>query len=72
MIQIEDIAGKSGALCESTRFLAEDKLGNKYQYRYEGVKKAQNGYDIHLHNLTNGTETYVEKAWFRQRKIKIV
>lgn len=72
MIQIEDITGKSGALCEGTRFLAEDKLGNKYQYLYEGIKKAQNGYDIHLHNLTNDTETYVEKAWFGQRKIKIV
>lgn len=72
MIQIEDIAGKSGALCEGARFQAEDKLGRKYKYRYEGTEKTSNGYDIHLHNLTNGTETYVEKEWFRQRKIKIM
>lgn len=72
MIQIEDMTGKSGALCEGTRFSAEDKQGNKYQYRYNGTGKTANGYDIHLHNLTDGTETYVEKEWFRQRKIKIM
>lgn len=72
MIQIEDMTGKSGALCEGARLSAEDKLKNKYQYRYEGIEKTDNGYDIHLHNLTNGTETYVEKEWFRQRKIKIM
>ena len=72
MIQIEDVTGKSGALCEGVRFSAEDKLGNKYQYRYEGTEKTVNGMDIHLHNLTDGTETYVEKKWFGQRKIKIM
>lgn len=72
MIQIEDRTGKSGALCEGVRFSAEDKLRNKYEYRYEGTEKTANGYDIHLHNLTNDTETYVEKAWFGQRKIKIM
>ena len=72
MIQIEDNRGKSGALCENARFTAEDKLGNKYEYRYEGTEKTSNGYKIHLHNLTNGTETYVEKEWFRQRTIKIL
>ena len=45
---------------------------NKYQYRYEGIEKTDNGMDIHLHNLTDGTETYVEKKWFGQRKIKIM
>ena len=29
MIQIKDITGKSGDLCEGARFSAEDKLGNK-------------------------------------------
>lgn len=72
MIRIEDITGKSGALCEGARFSAEDKLGKKYQYRYEGTEKTENGYDIRLHNLTDGTETNVEKEWFRQRKIKIM
>lgn len=72
MIQIEDITGKSGDLCEGARFSAEDKLGNKYEYQYEGIEKTSNGYDIHLHNLTIDTETYVEKAWFGQRKIKIM
>ena len=72
MIQIEDMTGKSGALCEGARFSAEDKLGNKYQYRYEGTEKTVNGMDIHLHNLTDGTETYVDKKWFGQRKIKIM
>ncbi|MBD5504558.1 MAG: hypothetical protein HDR09_12750 [Lachnospiraceae bacterium] len=72
MIQIEDRTGKSGALCEGVRFRAEDKLGNKYEYRYEGIEKTSNGCDIHLHNLTNDTKTYVEKEWFRQRKIIIL
>lgn len=63
---------KSGALCESARFHAKDRLGNKYQYRYEGTEKTANGYGIHLSNLTDGTETYVEKEWFRQREIKII
>lgn len=72
MIQIEDMTGKTGALCEGVRFNAKDKLGNEYQYRYEGIENTQNGYNIHLHNLTNGTETYVEKEWFRQRKISIL
>lgn len=72
MIQIEDMTGKSGALCEGVRLHAEDKLGNKYEYRYEGAEKTINGYNIHLHNLTNDTETYVEKEWFRQRKIIIL
>ena len=72
MIQIEDRTGKSGALCEGVRFNAEDKQGNKYEYRYEGNEKTSNGYDIHLHNLENDTETYVEKEWFRQRKIIIL
>lgn len=69
MIQIEDMRGKSGPLCEGTTFEATDKLGNSYQYRYEGIEKTENGYDIHLHNLTSDTETYVEKEWFKQRKI---
>lgn len=72
MIQIEDRTGKSGPLCEGVRFTAEDKLGRKYEYRYEGTEKTSNGYDIHLHNLTNDTETYVENEWFRQRIIKIL
>lgn len=71
MIQIEDMSGKSGALCEGVRFEAEDKQGNKYEYRYEGIEKTENGYNIHLHNITNDTETFVEKEWFHQRKIKI-
>ena len=71
MIQFEDMTGKSGALCEGARFSAEDKMGKKYQYRYEGIEKTVNGMDIHLHNPTDGTETYVVKEWFRQRKIKI-
>lgn len=71
MIQIEDIAGKSGALCEGARFQAEDKLGRKYKYRYEGTEKTSNGYDIHLHNLTNGTETYVEKRVVSPEKSKL-
>lgn len=72
MIWVKDMTGKSGALCEGVRFRAKDKLGNKYQYRYEGTEKRENGYNIHLSNLTDGTETYVEKAWFSQREIKIL
>ena len=45
MIQIKDITGKSGALCEGERFSAEDKLGNKYEYRYEEIEKTSNEYE---------------------------
>lgn len=72
MIQIEDRTGKKGALCEGVRFSAEDKLRRTYEYRFEGIENTENGCGIHLHNLTNGTETYVEKEWFRQRKISIL
>lgn len=72
MIQIEDMTGKIGALCEGVAFTAEDKLGRIFRYRYEGIEKTVNNCDVHLHNLTDGTETYVEKAWFGQRKIKIM
>lgn len=72
MIQIADVTGEIGSLCEGAIFTAEDKLGRIFRYRYEGTEKTLNGCDIHLHNLTDGTETYAEKAWFGQRKIKIV
>lgn len=71
MIQIEDMTGKSGELCENVKFSAEDKQGNKYSYRYEGIEKTENGYNIHLHNLNTDTDTFVEKEWFKQRKISI-
>lgn len=71
MIQITDRRGKSGALCEGIVFEAEDKNGNRYKYRFEGCEKTENGYGIHLHNLSDDTETYIEKEWFRQRKIEI-
>ena len=72
MIQITDMTGKTGALCEGVEFRAKDKLGNEYQYRYEGIENTQNNCNIHLHNLTNNTETHVEKEWFKQRSISIL
>lgn len=72
MIQITDVTGKTGALCEGVTFTAEDRLKRVFEYRYEGIEKTTDNCNIHLHNLTNGTETYVEKAWFGQRKIKIM
>lgn len=72
MIYIEDLLGKKGALCEGSTFMATDKLKTRYMYRYEGIEETQNGYNIHLHNHSNNAEIYVEKEWFRQRKIRIL
>lgn len=72
MIKIETIDNKSGALIEGNIFDATDKLGRTYKYRYEGIDKSrEDGFYIHLHNLTNDTDTFVEKEWFKQRKIVI-
>lgn len=71
-IKIETLDNKKGCLIEGNIFKATDKSGKSYKYRYEGIDPTQeNGYCIHLHNLDSDTETYVEKEWFRQRKIVI-
>lgn len=71
-IKIESASGKKGILCEGNAFKAKDKLGNINEYSYEGIERTSNGYDIHLHNRTTNTETYVEKLWFKQREIQIL
>ena len=56
------------------RFFATDKLGNTYEYQFEGVDPAETGYIV-LINLTLSTKTRthyttVEREWFGERKIK--
>ena len=53
-------------------FTAEDRLGCVFKYRYEGEFPQSNGYNIKLRNLSDSTDTFVEKEWFNQRKIKLI
>ncbi|MDO4331783.1 MAG: hypothetical protein Q4C58_03755 [Eubacteriales bacterium] len=71
MLEIEDSRGKKDTLNNGQRFAAGDRQGNRYEYRYEGIENTENGFDIHLRNLTTDTETWVERAWFRNRVINV-
>lgn len=59
-------------LSEGVRFMAKDRLGNKYEYTYKGVENTENGYNIHLYNETTATDTYVEELWFKHRDIAVI
>lgn len=50
-------------------FRAIDKLNDNYLYSFVGYKNTETGYNIHLFNVTDQTDTYVEPEWFNQRKI---
>ena len=58
-------------LFTGTEFIARDKLGQSYHYRMIGAEVTRDGL-IRLLNLDTGLLTYVEPAWFRERKIKVV
>ncbi len=58
-------------LFTGTEFTARDKLGQSYRYRMIGAEVTRDGL-IRLLNLNTGLLTYVEPAWFRERKIKVV
>lgn len=53
-------------------FVATDKLGRKYKYRFVGKAKVNNGYDIQVFNMTTCSTSFVEEEWFNQRKIELV
>ena len=71
-LRIKTADGKEGWIMEGETFTATDKLGRSAVYEHQGIDPTVNGYNIHLHNISDGTETYVEPAWFAQRKIKKV
>lgn len=54
-------------------FKASDSLGEKYLYKLEGIQmKDSTGCSyIKLYNITNGEETNVEYAWFKEREITV-
>ncbi len=58
-------------LFTGTEFTARDKLGQSYRYRMIGAEVTRDGL-TRLLNLDTGLLTYVEPAWFRERKIKVV
>jgi len=58
-------------LFTGTEFTATDKLGKTYRYRMIGTEVSHDGW-IRLLNLSTNTLTYVEPAWFRNRKIKVI
>ena len=64
-------AGGQIVLFTGTEFTARDKLGQSYRYRMIGAEVTRDGL-IRLLNLNTGLLTYVEPAWFRERKIKVV
>ena len=57
-------------LFTGTEFTARDKLGKVYRYRMIGAEVTRDGL-TRLLNLDTGLLTYVEPAWFRERKIKV-
>lgn len=57
-------------LFTGTEFIATDKLHQTYRYRMIGAEVSRDGL-IRLLNLSTNSLTYVEPAWFRQRKIKV-
>lgn len=58
-------------LFTGTEFTARDKLGRSYRYHMIGVEVTFDGH-IRLLNLDTSRLTYVEPAWFRERKIKVL
>ena len=58
-------------LFTGTEFTARDKLGQSYRYRMIGAEVTHDSL-IRLLNLDTGLLAYVEPAWFRERKIKVV
>lgn len=58
-------------LFTGTEFTARDKLGQSYRYRMIGAEVTRDGL-ARLLNLDTGLLTYVESAWFRERKVKVV
>ena len=69
-LRIKTSDGKEGWIMEGETFEATDKLGQSAIYEHMGIERTANGYGIHLHNISDGTETYVEPAWFSKRKIR--
>ena len=53
-------------------FTAYHKNLGTINYKYIGAEQTSNGYNIHLVRLDNGSDTYVEPAWFTTRVIKEV
>ena len=64
-------SGGQIVLFTGTEFTARDKLGQSYRYRMIGAEVTRDGL-TRLRNLDTGLLTYVEPAWFRERKIKVV
>ncbi len=65
-----DATGGQIVLFTGTEFTARDKLGQSYHYRMIGAEVTRDGL-TRLRNLDTGLLTYVEPAWFRERKIKV-
>lgn len=68
-LRIKTADGTTGWIVEGETFEATDKLGRTYLYKHRGIEHMENGYNIHLHNISDGTETYMEPAWFTQRTV---
>lgn len=58
-------------LFTGTEFIATDKSGRTYRYRMVGAEVTRDGL-TRLLNLDTCSTTYVEPAWFRERKIKVL
>lgn len=52
-------------------FSAYHKNLGLLEYKYIKTENTNNSYNIHLQNLTNNTDAYVESEWFNQRKITL-
>ena len=61
-----------GIVKEGQLFKAFHKQLGENTYKYIGIEESENGYPVHLFNLTTNTDTFVEKEWFKQRKITII
>lgn len=64
---------KHFVLQSGTVFNATDSLGQTYLYKFEGIQMndATGCSYIKLYNITNGKETNVEYAWFKEREITV-
>lgn len=68
--EIDELMKKYGIII-GTEFEAKSK-GCTYNYRFIGYGDLNNiCFSIHLRNIDNKTDTYVEPEWFRQRFITI-
>lgn len=64
---------KEKGVSTGIKFVATDNYNRKINYTYEGYGDLSNiCFSIHLKNLNDGTDTYVEPKWFDNRIIEVL